>query len=97
MKTKKRTVIVNKKRFFIFILLSIILLLSGFSSVKSHFSGNTKEFVAVYVSSGDTLWNIASKNNYENKDIRKLVYEIKKFNNLNSNTIYAGDKILIPV
>ena len=53
--------------------------------------------ISVSVSSGDTLWKLAASHNPTNKDIRSLVYKIKKLNNLSSDTIHSGDKILIPI
>lgn len=99
MKTKKkRTVITNKRRFTAFLTAVLILTCCGFSSVKNHVSGSSAaELISVFVTPGDTLWNIAAQNNPGNKDIRTLVHEIKKYNNLNSNTIHAGDELIIPV
>jgi LysM repeat protein len=53
------------------------------------------------VSNGDTLWEIAKleKNTneyYKNKDIREIVFDIKKVNNLQTSDIYEHQKLLIP-
>ena len=55
----------------------------------------------IYVSSGDTLWNIAqeqkSTNQYfEDKDIRTIVDEIKYTNNLNTSSLNIGQELNIP-
>ena len=54
----------------------------------------------VPVSSGDTLWTIAEfekENNdyYKNKDIREIIYEIKKINNLDSSNLIVGQELKI--
>ncbi len=97
MKKKKRTVIKNKRRFTAFVMFVIILTCCGFSSVKNHVKGEDVATVSVYVTPGDTLWQIAKENNPENKDIRRLVYEIKELNNLKTSNIIVGEEILIPV
>ncbi|MFW6409648.1 MAG: LysM peptidoglycan-binding domain-containing protein, partial [Halanaerobiales bacterium] len=63
-----------------------------------HSSGHTTEkYIELKVEDGQTLWAIASKNNPGNKDIRKLVYDIKKLNKLDTVKLHPGDKIKIPV
>lgn len=53
------------------------------------------------VKSGDTLWSIASNINKEHykqeKDIRKIVYAIRKTNDLKGNTIYSGQTLTLPL
>ena len=54
-----------------------------------------------YVYSGDTLWSIAQnelENNkyFEGKDIRYVIEELKKVNNLSNSNLTEGDKIRIP-
>lgn len=59
------------------------------------------EYREIYVSNGDTLWEIAEieKNNneyYTNKDIRKIIYEIKQINGLENSELYEHQRLLIP-
>ena len=51
----------------------------------------------VSVNYGDTLTSIA-ENNYssEYESIEKLVDEIKKINHIYGDTIYAGEKLIVP-
>lgn len=94
--------IVNMKKFIkmILVLIGIIISTILLFSNKSYSKGEIKEKI-VYVSSGDTLWNIASQeqeNNdyYSEKDIREIVYEIRKLNNLsNTSTLSVGQKLKI--
>ena len=60
------------------------------------------KYKEVEVISGDTLWSIAKEENrnnayYEGKDIRYVVYEIDKLNNIGNNILREGDKIKVPV
>lgn len=69
-------------------------------SSKAYSKGEVKE-KTIFVSNGDTLWNIASQeqetnNYYSDKDIRDIVYDIRKLNNLdNSETLKIGQKLVI--
>ncbi len=45
---------------------------------------------------GDTLWDIAKKHMPDDYDIRKMVYELREFNNMKDVNIYPGDVIKIP-
>ena len=94
--------IVNVKKFVrtISILLTILLSIIIFSN-KTYSKvevGYKEECIVV----GDTLWNISKQeaqyNKYfENKDIREIVNEIKKTNNLENLDLYEGQKIRIPI
>ena len=94
--------IVNRKKFIrmiIFLVLVISFVCFLFTTVS--FSGGEIKEKVIYVSSGDTLWNIASEekeNNtyYKNKDIRDIIYEIRKLNGFDKNeTLSIGQKIVI--
>ncbi len=55
------------------------------------------EIITVVVRGGESVWSIAKENNPENKDIRRLVYEILDINNIKDGTIYAGQELKIPL
>ncbi len=94
--------IVNIKRFIISI--SMILgIIMGASMIFSNItlSHGEIEFKKVSVISGDTLWTIAKEEQkynkyYEDKDVRDIIYDIQKTNNLNSNNLYEGQTLSIP-
>lgn len=94
--------IVNMKKFvrMVLILIGILLITTIIFSNKSYSKGEIKE-KTIFVSSGDTLWNIASQeqetnNYYSDKDIRDIIYDIRKLNNLdNSDTLKIGQKLVI--
>lgn len=97
----KRYVIVNPKRFFMFLtfvfaLLSIILFIF-INSTKAHSSIYEVRYKEYFVNPGDNLWNISINNIPKDFDVRKMVYEIRKVNNLETAYIYPGDIIKIPI
>lgn len=57
---------------------------------------NIPEYSTIIIAKGDTLWNIAKRYNYDNKDIRSKIDEIKELNNISSN-IKIGQKLKIKV
>ncbi len=93
--------IVNKKKFvrsLIFLLAIITLILLG---VNGTYSKTEVAYKEDYIVKGDTLWSIAEneiKTNeyYKNKDIRKVMYEIKQLNKIESGNLKIGQKIVIP-
>lgn len=93
----------NVKKFVrsILIILGIILVLS-LVIAKASYSHGEKQYKSIYVSEGDTLWNIAKdnqKNNlyYKDKDIRYIINDLININKLNSSNIRVNQEILIPV
>ena len=82
------------------IVLAIIALNSIFSVSKSY-SKVEVEYKLEYASYGDTLWSIAereSKNNkyYQDKEVREIIYDLKKINNLSNSNLSEGQEIKIP-
>lgn len=56
-----------------------------------------KYFTTVYVENGDTLWSIASEyatDEYDDFDM--YIAEVKKLNDLKSNTLQHGSHICVP-
>lgn len=65
--------------------------------VKQNAMGvNELEYTKVIVKTGDTLWEIAKEYGPPDRDIRRVVFEIRKFNNLEENYIYPGQVIQVP-
>jgi len=50
----------------------------------------------VFVSAGETLWEIAAAHKAEGMDTRRAVYEIRKRNGLEGSVIQAGQQLIIP-
>lgn len=94
--------IVNMKKFLRMTLIVFVIIvgISLYFSNVSFSKGNIKT-KTVNVTKGDTLWSIAreeQENNayYENKDIRDIIYEIKKLNKLDNNSnLKIGQRLII--
>ena len=94
--------IVNLRKFTRSIIVLLFLIL-GVSIIfaKSTLSYKQLEYKSIYVDYGDTLWKIAeeqkeSNEYYKKKDIRDIIYDIKKLNNLTSSDIYVAQELKIP-
>ncbi len=94
--------IVNMKKFLRMTLIVFVIIIGislYFSNVS--FSKGDIKTKTVNVTKGDTLWSIAreeQENNayYENKDIRDIIYEIKKLNKLDNNSnLKIGQRLII--
>ena len=76
----------------------IIVLLIG----KASYSNKNVEYKRICVSHGDTLWNIAKSNQsnnlyYKGKDIRYIVNDLIKINNLENSNLNINQELIIPV
>lgn len=93
--------IVNFKKFIrsVFILFITILTISLFIN-KNTLSHTEIQYKTIYVSTGDTLWNIAQNlqntEYYQNKDIRAIVHDLMEKNNLSSSSLYIDQELKIP-
>ena len=95
----KRIVIKNRFRFTLFLLVMFMLISLwsySFFNIGRVYSKSEIEYVSYIVDNGETLWDIAEKNNPDDKDIRKVVYEIQKYNNIGSS-LSVGQEIKIPL
>ena len=93
--------IVNKTKFFrtTFILLVAISIVLIVCSNKSY-SNSNENYKTEIVLNGESLWSIAEseieKNKYfENKDIRDVILELKKINNLEKSDLREGMNLKI--
>nr|WP_315019635.1 LysM peptidoglycan-binding domain-containing protein [uncultured Aminipila sp.] len=60
-------------------------------------SSLTKEIpIQIEIQSGDSLWNIACEYRPSHTDVREIVYDICSLNDITADSIYPGQKILIP-
>lgn len=79
------------------LLLTIILSILGFFIIDfSAFADKKTTIVEVIVQPGDTLWSIANRYDENKIDIRKLIYEIKTYNDIDAH-IFPGQVIYIPL
>lgn len=84
----------------IIIIIGILICISIFVSSTS-FSHVDVSYKTIYISNGDTLWDIAKdekQNNlyYQNKDIRDIISNIKLVNNLSGSDLSTNQSLVIP-
>ena len=84
--------IANKRRFITSIVIMVALLISIFNLCFAKQEVVTEEYV---VSTGETLWSIASENKKAGQDIRRYIYELREINNMNDCLIYPNQVIKI--
>ncbi len=93
--------IVSPVRFFIFVLLSTLIMVFGlvslFTSARTE-AASVSSYVQVEVQNNDSLWSIASDYTDDSIDIRDFIDEICEVNDIGANeSIHAGDQIFIPI
>jgi Tfp pilus assembly protein FimV len=82
--------------------LRLLILLTGASIVFLLISGRVEastpalEPVTHQVASGDTLWAIASDLAGPEDDVRRIVAEIKRLNQMESSSLTVGQSLRIP-
>lgn len=85
-----------KLRYILIFVLIIIISLNIVSFVAATEKDSAK-YIEYTVVTGDTIWYIAKNNNYIKKDIREVVWEIQKINNVEDSLIYPGQTLKIPL
>ena len=89
--------IVNKKKFIRFICILATLIVS--TTYIAHTTQNdwttNCTITEIYVTPGDTLWEIAEEHKPNGIDTREYIYEIKRLNNMSTSDIHEGDAITI--
>lgn len=93
--------IVNKKKFLRSCILLMGIIIVAIFGINNTYSKAEITYKEDYIIKGDTLWSIAenevnTNNYYKNKDIRKVMYEIKELNNIKNENLEIGQKIIIP-
>ena len=99
-KTRKRYRIKNRVRFASFIVISLLLVCTIFNTVlgfNDALALSEQQYIEIEVDSGDTLWTIADEYMPDDMDIREAVYMICEANDVDANTLYAGQTLNIPV
>lgn len=102
----KKMKIVNMRKFVrsILILIGVIVALIIFfpKATLSHNENAHSNYEKISVAQGDTLWSIASyqqENNpyYTERDVRDIIIELKKVNQLTHSELQIGQTIKVPV
>lgn len=77
--------------------LMIVLLITPKAAAESNHLPGQFKVESVYIEEGDSLWSIANTyytNDYES--VADLIDEIKESNGLTTDTIHAGNYIIVP-
>ena len=79
------------------IFISVVLIFTQTTS----FSKQKIEYKEIYTSQGDTLWKIAKQEKednlyYKDKDVRDIIEDLKKINNLQKCDLVVSQKLQIP-
>lgn len=96
----KRYRVVNRFRFTVFVVLTIVILTTainfalGFNTAASL---TKTDYMDVQIVSGDTLWSIAENYMPDHMDTREAVYNLCKVNNISASDLYAGMTIQVPI
>ena len=80
------------------LIIGLVIILLYFTNIS--FSKTELETKTIFVSTGDTLWEIAENeqiNNryYEGKKVQEIIYDIRNTNNLADSYLYEGQKLEI--
>lgn len=97
----KKYVIVDGRRFFAFITFISILIALTISMIftfnKAHGNIESQQYREYHVLAGDNLWNISLEYMPKNYDVRRMIFEIKRLNNMKDSYLAAGETIKIPI
>lgn len=82
------------------VILIIAILTISYKTLKTDAKENTemkgtKYYTSVFIEEGDTLWSIAKENLPEHTDITQYINELSKMNNLKTDQIHAGNKLVV--
>ena len=93
--------IVKPVRFFMFIVISImILIFAGYSVIGAADAeaAAVRTYAQVTISDGDNLWSIAERYNKDaHVDIQSVIYDIYEINDIDAADIQPGETIFVPV
>lgn len=93
--------IVNPVRFFIFVLITVMVLVFAAYSILNIGQAEAEAvntYAQVSVSENESLWSIAERyNNDVNIDTREIIHEICEINDISAADVQAGDTIFVPV
>lgn len=95
----KKYKIKSRFRFTVFtaLMLALVISLTGLVTGTNTADSLTKiTYAKVQIQVGDNLWSLAKEFGPEDQDIRRVVYEICKLNQITADSIYPGQVIWIP-
>jgi hypothetical protein len=98
----KKKLLARYRRLLVILSALVIILLSLLIAQGIHYSAraeelNVKTYQSVTISEGECLWTIAQQYKAEGMDVRRYVGEIKRINQLSSDTIVSGQSLILPI
>lgn len=99
-KPSRRLYIVNRPKFIMMSVLTLILLSMFINLITGLFmseASTQNANITLQIVKGDTLWEIAKSYNFYDEDIRAVVHRIKKVNEIDDGQLYVGQTITIPL
>lgn len=88
------------KKINLLLILTALIIIASYSilswATDSGSHPSHEEEIYVVVEKGDTLWDIAKKHKKDKEDIREVIYNISKYNNMESLNIVPGQIVYIP-
>lgn len=86
-----------RERAFLFITLGMILGLGTMALGAQREQSQEVYYEAVFIHSGDTLWQIAKKYKADNEKVEHMISEIMKINGMRSENILSGESLIVPM
>ena len=77
--------------------IAVLLVLLLANAVGASVSDDTTGFTTHQVVGGDTLWDIASEHTVPGEDVRRVVFEIQRLNDLDGSVIIPGQVLRVPI
>ena len=95
-RNKRRAKMMRRRRIFMAImgLVCTFVIATGITSISAKEICGTR---TVTVERGDSLWSLVSENCSQNDNIRRIISEVKKINNLENTCLQVGDSLIIPI
>ena len=89
----------KRARVIFFSIILLLILVLAYQLIKPPFidAHEPLEVVRTIVKKGDTLWDIADRYDNNKMDLRKYIYIIEIYNNLDTATLQPGQRLNIPV
>lgn len=79
------------------VVLMILLLANAVGASGSEATDGPVEHGSHLVVAGDTLWDIAAEHTTPGEDVRRVVFEIQRLNDLEGSMIHPGQVLRVPV
>jgi len=79
------------------VVLMILLLANAVGATGAEAFDDAAQSVAHRVTIGDTLWDVAAEHTAPGEDVRRVVFEIQRLNDLDGSLIFPGQVLQIPI